>query len=270
MSHQDMRGAVSVPFDGYAVAAIVAAVARDLSDLRRTQEVEIVARGPEGPTTIADIQAQVALIDGLLEHAGPAEILAEEGDQRGKAINPTAPLTWIIDPIDGTSGYLAGSDRYGVQVAAYGAGRILGAWICCPELGWHLAAWEGSTLLIDASPQASTDHHMVVIADGDFDPEHRALLADRNIKYGRSQSCAVDYAMLSAGRLDAAVYRRTHPWDHAPGAYLVHRAGGVSRRWNGEPYDPGIVAEGIVSVASHRDPLSAGAYLPPRQDPATT
>lgn len=249
------------PFDGEQVAGLVAGVGESVRRMRAEGAVTLVSRTAEGPTTSADLHAQEELADGLLAAFGPAEILAEEGAARRPAADPAAPLTWIIDPIDGTSSFLSGSDVYGVQVAAYGGGALIGGWISCPDLGWQVAAWEGGPFRADVTGQPPGISGTVVAA-GDFDPAHLAALRQRGVPRGpRSRSCAVEYSLLAAGLLDAALYRRTHPWDHAAGAYLVRRSGGRSVRWDGTAYDPGAAGEGILSVAAGVDLAAARGRL---------
>ncbi|HUY51774.1 MAG TPA: inositol monophosphatase family protein [Streptosporangiaceae bacterium] len=249
-------------FDGTVVATVVMEVAAQVSALRANGEVRLLTTGPEGPTTNADVTAQALLMDRLVSLFGPAEIVAEEGTYRGiGVVSRFAPLTWIIDPLDGTSGYLSGRATYGVQLAAYGDGKLLGGWISCPDLGWHVTAWEGGALTVDGIDGYDVPHRLL-IADGDFDTPHLEAMALRGVStYARSSSCAVDYALLAAGLLDTAMYRRTHPWDHAPGSYIVRRAGGRSMRWNGAVYDPGVADEGILSVANGVDVDTARARL---------
>ncbi len=51
--------------------------------------------------------------------------------------------------------------------------------------------------------------------------------------------CAAEqYPRLCLGQTDVAMFRRTLPWDHAPGALLFAEAGGHIARWDGSPYRP--------------------------------
>lgn len=251
------------PFDGERVAELVAGTGETVRRMRAAGQVTVVSRTAEGPTTSADLRAQEELADGLLAAFGPAEILAEEGTARRPAADPATPLTWIIDPIDGTSSYLAGSDVYGVQVAAYGQGRLIGGWIACPDLGWQVAAWQDGPFLADVTDYPEMPRG-TLLAAGDFGPAHLAALRRRGVaRWPGSRSCAVEYSLLATGRLDAALYRRTHPWDHAPGAYLVRRSGGHSVRWDGGGYDPGAAGEGILSVAAGVDLAAVSGRLLP-------
>jgi fructose-1,6-bisphosphatase/inositol monophosphatase family enzyme len=252
-------------FDGALTAGIVSDVAEEVARIRRSGRVEIVRRTHEGPTTNADMLAERALVERLTDAFGPARFLAEESNDRHDVlVDAAAPLVWIIDPLDGTSQYLSGSDVYGVQVAAYGYGVALGAWISCPDLGWEASAWEGGELTVVA-PGAGPLGGRAVVADGDFDENHRSFVAEREPGSLPSRSCACEYVMLAASLLDSALYRRTYPWDHAPGAYLVHRSGGVSLRWDGTRYDAAVAGRGIVSAARGIDVEGVKARQLPRQ-----
>jgi fructose-1,6-bisphosphatase/inositol monophosphatase family enzyme len=233
---------------GAQVAELVRSVARTVQLLRSCGAIRVISEGAEGPTTNADIAAQHLLVDGLLSIDPAAAVIAEEGARYRSGLTSRA-RAWIIDPVDGTSSLAAGDPRYGVQVAAYSGGRITGGWISCPELGWHLAAWDGGPLTVEGV-QASADGVRVMIASGDFDPGHLARLRSAALPPHRpTRSCAVDYAELTAGRLDVLLYRRTHPWDHAPGAYLASRAGAAVTRWDGSPFDPGTPGQGILALS---------------------
>jgi len=239
--------------DGVTVADIVRGVADEIARMHRAGDVRVVRRGPEGPTTNVDLFAENALVERLTGAFGPAQFVAEERNDRANTlVDGDAPRVWIIDPLDGTANFLSGSDFYGVQVAAYGSGGLLGAWVACPDLGWQASAWEGGEFSISGVTDSPVDGR-VVIASGDFDDGHRAFLRDRERGYARSRSCACEYLLLCAGLLDSSLYRRTYPWDHAPGAYLVSRSGGSSLRWDGSTYDPAVAGTGILSTAAGVD-----------------
>jgi fructose-1,6-bisphosphatase/inositol monophosphatase family enzyme len=242
------RGGTVTYSCGARVAELVRSVARTVQLLRSRGAVRVICEGAEGPTTNADLTAQRLLVDGLRRIDPAAAVVAEEGTRYRSGLNPGA-RAWIIDPVDGTSSFVAGDARYGVQVAAYSGGRITGGWISCPDLGWHLAAWDGGPLTVEGVP-ASAGGVRVVIASGDFDAGHLARLRSGAVPPHRpTRSCAVDYAELTAGGLDALVYRRTHPWDHAPGAYLASRAGAAVNSWDGSPFDPGTPGQGILALS---------------------
>lgn len=207
--------------------------------------VRTLSDGPEGPTTESDLWAEDVLVAGLTGILD-GTVVAEE--RRRVMLLPDDPgsWTWVIDPIDGTSSYALGAQTWGVQVALCSGGNPVGAWIDCPRLGWRLAACDGSGLQIEGVVPALTPER-VVAGEGDFEPSCRAALNRAGIHRRGTMSCAVDYAQLVAGSLDAVVFRRTYPWDHVPGAYLVRRSGGSVTRWDGSRYEPQLAGEGVLA-----------------------
>ena len=75
------------------------------------------------PVTEADRAAEAAMRAVLAERRPDDAILGEEqGAKPG-----TSGLTWIIDPIDGTRGFIAGTPTWGVLIAlSAGAGPVYG------------------------------------------------------------------------------------------------------------------------------------------------
>ena len=50
--------------------------------------------------------------------------------------------------------------------------------------------------------------------------------------------------------LDAALYYRLRPWDHAPGILVHAEAGGYAARLNGDPYAPLVRTGGLLVAPS--------------------
>jgi fructose-1,6-bisphosphatase/inositol monophosphatase family enzyme len=63
--------------------------------------------------------------------------------------------------------------------------------------------------------------------------------------------CAAEqYPRLVLGVDDAAIFRRSLPWDHAAGALFLTEAGGVVRQLNGSPYRIGDPRDVMIAAAS--------------------
>lgn len=166
-----------------------------------------------------------------------------------------AEYAWIIDPIDGTSNYIAGKPRFGIQVALASKGTLVAAWINCPALGKHFS---GSIDQKSISGLNSADGKIdlrigdldVLVAVGDFDTEHKNKALSNAAacrSFQGTTSCAVDYVDLLEGNLDLLVYKRTRPWDHAPGALLTAISGGFTQRFDERSYRPFDDGKGIVA-----------------------
>jgi len=57
--------------------------------------------------------------------------------------------------------------------------------------------------------------------------------------------CAgVEYPDIVTGKQDFAMFKRTLPWDHAPGTFILREAGGIARRWTVQTTNPQSRATG--------------------------
>ena len=167
------------------------------------------------------------------------------GEEHG-LLPGTSGFTWVIDPIDGTTPFLAGLPHWcvaialvqnGVTVAAvtqapmqgevYSARRGAGAWLN----GKRLAVDGGTTLEnsltgIGANHLASPDHVAGVI---------RELLIAGGAFY-RSGSGALMLSAVAAGRLGTYYEPYMNCWDCLGGLLMVEEAGGTIRPF-GSPND---------------------------------
>jgi myo-inositol-1(or 4)-monophosphatase len=64
--------------------------------------------------TAADVEAEAAVLEVLLGSRPDDAILAEEGSSR----HGTSSVTWIIDPLDGTTNFVYGYGDFAVSIAA--------------------------------------------------------------------------------------------------------------------------------------------------------
>src|SRR5690606_37342543 len=86
-------------------------------------------------------------------------------------------------------------------------------------------------------------------ASGDFNEPHKhkaQLLAQQVADMRRTASCAVDYMEMVEGARDLLVYKRSYPWDHAPGAFLIAAQGGIAKRFDSTPYNPFDDRQGLL------------------------
>jgi len=152
---------------------------------------------------------------------------------------------WVIDPLDGTSNFVAGRAAFGVIVALVVRGETRMGWIHDPNAG-HTAtaecgsgAWLNSKRLAVMVP-ASTAALRGVMATKFFPASLREQLNARRslFKRHRQSHAAGDYVELVRGTLDFSLYQRTLPWDHAAGVLLYAEAGGYSARLDGTAYRP--------------------------------
>lgn len=211
--------------------------------------------------TVADRESEVRLNEGLSQILPDAGLVGEEACAADPAVfgRLATGLNWVIDPIDGTGNFAAGKPPFAIMVALVDAGIIEAGWILDPLSGRLCHAARGRGASIDGEqviarpsgerpPIAGLSLHFV-------DPAQRAERAARitgRFQMAEVPRCAGEqYPRIVLGVHDLAVFERTLPWDHAPGALFVNEAGGKVARPDGAAYvigrDPG---RGLLAAAS--------------------
>lgn len=227
---------------------------------RQLQRHEVNEKSPGSLVTIADHEAEVA-ITGALQRAYPnAVILGEEAHEDNPALlaqYQEAEHAFTVDPVDGTRNFVDGNPDHAVMVAEVRHGITTRAWIWQPE---HRTAWvaelgagawrDGARLSTRAVP-AGTDPQGVT---GIWSLRGRQLPNLPPMQH-TWMCCGVDYPKLIEGETDFIVYKRSWPWDHAPGALLVTEAGGAVSHPDGEAYEPRSVRPWIIAAS---DPDTLG------------
>lgn len=212
------------------------------------------------PVTIADRAAEAAM-RGLIAARRPQDgILGEEmGSTKGQS-----GLTWVLDPIDGTRGYLSGTPTWGVLIALSDAsGPFLGV-IDQPYIGERflgglgqarLDGPRGRTALRTRPARALSEAILFTTFPEVGTPVEGAAfraLADqvRLTRYG--MDCYA-YALLAAGQIDLVVEAGLAPYDIQAPIAVIEAAGGVVTNWQGGPARDG----GRAVAAANREILEA-------------
>lgn len=250
--------------DVAAVTALVEHVAATVvrPRFRALAEGDVGEKGPGDLVTVVDREAEVALTRGLRE-IEDVPVVGEEAtadDPRLLRALVGAPRAWVVDPIDGTRAFVEGEPDYAVMVGLVSGGEAVAGWICLPEDGATYVAERGAGAFRDgerlARPPAGPEPR-AELATRYLPPGVRAaLLARLDGRPGSGRVVPVDspysgrqYSRLATGDLDAMLFWRTWPWDHAPGAVLLREVGGVARRADGTEYRPAVVADGLLDAA---------------------
>jgi fructose-1,6-bisphosphatase/inositol monophosphatase family enzyme len=238
--------------DAESVCACLRAVAREeiLPFFRALEPHQIREKEPGDLVTIVDERVEQVLTEALPKLLPGSTVVGEEAVAAEPGVIERlaghAPV-WVIDPIDGTRNFAAGREPFGVMVALIDRGRTCAAWIFDPvadRMAWAAAGrgthLDGARVSLQQAPAsvAKLEGRAVKNALAGA-PEALAGWSERRKRFGRTFSnfcAAAEYLMALEGKADFLVYRRTKPWDHAPGVFLYQQAGGVAARFDGEPY----------------------------------
>jgi inositol-phosphate phosphatase / L-galactose 1-phosphate phosphatase / histidinol-phosphatase len=206
------------------------------------------------PVTLADRAAETVIRDILTKERPHDGIIGEEfGSERTEAARQ-----WVIDPIDGTTSFVAGRPIFGTLIALVQDGwPVLGLidqpinkerWVGALGMGTTLngapvqarrCTQLSDALLATTSPSLFSNH----------DAEHfmglAAKTAHRRLIWGGD---CYNYALLASGHVDLVVESGLKLHDFAALIPIVEGAGGMMCDWAGEP----------LSAASAGDVIALG------------
>jgi len=229
-----------------------------LSWWRRLPEGSVEEKAQNDFVSRADRESEAAIVEVLLgRHPGDG-LLGEEGASR----EGTSGREWIIDPLDGTSNFIAGFPFWCVSIAAREKGRIVAGVVWDPLRQEMYAAERGGGAFrngerIRVTPRDSA--RGAFLATGFPFRAHeqidrylaifRALFLEAKA-IRRAGSAALDLAQVAAGVFDGFFEFRLSPWDIAAGAVLIEEAGGILRDFEGGPgyLESGDVIAGPAGV----------------------
>lgn len=192
------------------------------------------------PVTIADRDAEAAMRALLLKLRPQDAVLGEEYGEKGG----DSGLTWVLDPIDGTRGYIAGTPTWGVLIAVSDVSGPLYGVIDQPYIAERFEGGFGRAQLIGphgesalkTRPARPLNEAIIFTTFPEVgDPHehaafHRLAARTRLTRYG--MDCYA-YALLALGQIDLVVEAGLHAYDiHAPIA-VVQAAGGIVTNWQG-------------------------------------
>ncbi|WP_116597500.1 histidinol-phosphatase [Primorskyibacter marinus] len=215
------------------------------------------------PVTIADQAAEDAMRDVLSKMRPDDAVLGEEfGKMPG-----TSGLTWVLDPIDGTRGFLSGTPTWGVLIAlADETGPILGV-IDQPYIGERFHGGFGTAECI--GPQgtrrlacrAARDLSEAIVfttfpeigTDAERGAFQRVASTARLTRYG--MDCYA-YALVAAGQVDLVIEAGLNAYDIQAPIAVIEAAGGSVTDWQGNPAHNGGCALAAANPEIHAAALA--------------
>lgn len=197
------------------------------------------------PVTQADREAEAAVRRLLKAEAPQDGVIGEEfGTDEGRS-----DRHWVIDPIDGTTAFLAGRPIFGTLIALVEGGFPLLGVIDQPILRERWLGVTGRPTTLNGKPAhtrpcklladatlATTGPHLFDDHDGAHFMALAAKTDHRRMVLGGD---CYNYAMLASGHLDLVCEAGLKLHDFAALVPVVEGAGGTMCDWNGEPLHTG-------------------------------
>lgn len=217
------------------VQAIVREVAREII-LPRQAAVVRNHKGDGSLFTEADVTAQRELARRLPELL-PCPVLGEEEmtEAEQQALLAGGGTLWCLDPVDGTTNFVAGLPFFAVSVALLEDGKARLGVVYNPAIDEMFACVRGQGATLNGEPlplRRAAPRLRDCVAGVDFKRlPNKALgdrLATRPPYYSqRNFGCStLEWCYVAAGRLDLYLHGGQLPWDYAAGRLMLEEAGG--------------------------------------------
>jgi myo-inositol-1(or 4)-monophosphatase len=216
-------------------------------------ELKTWTKGASSPVSEADIRVN-DLLESRLRAATPDYgWLSEESVDDDKRLGKR--LTWIVDPIDGTRGYLAGREDWCVSVAlVQDATPVLAAvFVPVSDEFFFAVRGQGATLN-DMSVAAATGTGLDFPRVAGPKPLVERLNASsgETVLHPRIGSLALRLCRVAQGSLDAAFAGgQSRDWDLAAANLIVQEANGNMTALSGDTilYNRREVTHGVLVAA---------------------
>jgi myo-inositol-1(or 4)-monophosphatase len=169
--------------------------------------------------------------------------------EEGAAVSGSSGLTWVVDPLDGTSNFVAGLPWFGSQIGLlHGNVPVLAA-MCLPVEPALYVAEAGKGVWRNGKKLQVTSERMLrkTLCAFGFDPgaspaEKTAIAARlmrvagavRNI---RATNSLLDFCFTMEGKLGGCINLNCKIWDIVPAALMIPEAGGIFTGLDGRPID---------------------------------
>jgi histidinol phosphatase-like enzyme (inositol monophosphatase family) len=215
------------------------------------------------PVTVADRLSETRMREILARRRPDDAILGEEfGPKSG-----TSGLIWVLDPIDGTRGYLSGTPTWGVLISVADAGGPIFGIIDQPYIGERFLGGFGraevagpmgtkalrcrparplaDAILFTTFPEVGTPDEGAAF--------RRVAPRARLVRYG--MDCYA-YALIAAGQIDLVIEAGLQTYDVQAPIAVIEAAGGIVTDWKGLPVHQGGRVLAAANTQIHAEALA--------------
>lgn len=191
------------------------------------QNPEVWMKTGQSPVSEADYAVDTFLRETLTAaRPGYGWLSEETADSEARL---SARRTFVVDPIDGTRGFLDGSDNWCISIAVVEAGKSIAGVLDCPARGEIFEAMPGHGARKNGV-RISVRRQGAELEIGGPKPYFDALpeeWRERAHRFQHVPSLAYRLALIAEGKLDATFVKpNAHDWDIAAADLILREAGG--------------------------------------------
>lgn len=193
--------------------------------------------------TNIDREIERFFIERIHEDFPGHKIIGEEG--YGDEVESLDGITWILDPIDGTTNFIHQKQNFAISLGIYqdGVGMLGYIYDVVRDDFYHAKLGEGAYFnderLPQLKPKALKQSLLGVSArwgaPNKYMNHEKVIALITACRGTRSYgSAAIEIAYVASGRLDSCMSMRLSPWDIAGGLVIAKEVGAVATNLYGE------------------------------------
>lgn len=212
----------------------------------QTKELKVSRKADNSPLTQADLSAHQTIAQGLAQLTPDIPLLSEEGEAPDFSQRQQWDYYWLIDPLDGTRGFIEHSPEYSVNIALIHQHQSIMGVVYAPVTEECYFAWQNAGAFKQLKQQAIEKLHAqaptsakplrIIIGQSHCSTRLEQFIAHHNINHQLMRlNSSLKFCYLAEGRAD--LYPRLGPtseWDSAAGQCVLTEAGGVTVDFSGK------------------------------------
>lgn len=188
------------------------------------------------PVTEADRAAEAHILQRLEAQWPGVQVVAEEKASLEGLPQDAESWFWLIDPLDGTRGFVQGRESFTVNIALVRNGQVVAGTVVAPatQTSWR-SGGEGEGAFRRQGQEAwrpihvrpRPDEAVAIVSHSLTDEEADRLTRQHGCRQWQALDSSLKLCLIAEGRFDA--YPRTGPtseWDIAAGHAVLNAAGG--------------------------------------------
>ena len=212
--------------------------------VKKLHKLKVEKKGSTDYVTEVDRGVEQIIFEDIKSYYPEHNFLGEES---GEEIN-NSNVTWILDPIDGTTNFINGFPHYCISLCASVNGVSTHGVIIDPTRREEFSASKGKGAQLNGERIRVSDQKN--LTDALLSCSSRST-PEQNYKYNllgtfmelykneitirRTGCTALDLAYIGAGRLDGFWGNGLKPWDVAAGIVIAEEAGALLSDFHGNP-----------------------------------
>ena len=223
-------------------------------------DAQVFSKADDSPVTLADQKAEALILSRLAALYPDVQAVAEEQSEAEGKPEVVGERYWLIDPLDGTKGFVQGKESFTVNIALIQGARPTVGVVSAPATGltWRSAPGGGAqmrrygdawrTIQVRNRP----DQGFALVSHSVTDEEATRLASRYGCTQWQGTDSSLKFCLIAEGRFDA--YPRTGPtmeWDTAAGQAVLEAAGGRVLGPDGQPLTygkPGFLNGAFVAM----------------------